>query len=339
MTVPPQHPGAAGAPGAGVPGAGGPAEQGGQPQGIDLSAVRSANRPPQTAQPSPAGPGAAAGGQPASAADGVPVPALVFDVDTAGFNDLIQLSARVPVIVDLWADWCGPCKQLSPVIERVVESMDGAVILAKVDVDANPQIQQAFQVQSIPAVFVVLQGQPIPLFQGAMPEPQVREAMSQVLAAAQQAGVTERAVVAGAAQEPAGPAHPEALAALESGDLAQAEELYRAALAQAPADEEAKLGLARVELLCRLDGADASAAIAAADADPKDVTAALAAADAQLASGDVDGAFSRLLALIPVTAGDERESVRLRLLDHFELVGGDDPRVVKARGRLMRALF
>ncbi|GAA2104824.1 MULTISPECIES: tetratricopeptide repeat protein [Brevibacterium] len=313
-------------------------QDGAAPQGLDLSAVR--GRPPEAGQPG----AAAAQGGPAGGAlpdNAVEVPGLVFDVDEAQFEALVQLSAQVPVVIDLWAEWCGPCKQLSPVLERVVESYEGRVVLAKIDVDANPRIQQAFGVQSIPTVVALLAGQPAPLFQGAQPEAQVRQVLDQVVTVAAQQGMNRIAVPAGGAApaEDPGPAHPEALAAVEAGDLARAEELYRAALAEAPADEDAKLGLARVELLKRTGDTDPAAAVAAADADPSSIDAALAAADAQLAAGDAEAAFSRLLALLPGAAAEDKERLRVRLLDLFEIVGPQDPRVVKARGRLMRALF
>ncbi|WP_245873532.1 tetratricopeptide repeat protein [Brevibacterium ihuae] len=302
-------------------------------QGLDLSAVRSRREPAPQAE---AAPGQGAGALPDNA---VEVPALVFDANEETFNDVILLSKDVPVVVDLWAEWCGPCKQLSPVLDRVVADLGGRVVLAKVDVDANPRIQQMFQVQSIPTVVAIIQGQPVPLFQGAQPEPQVRQVFDQLLQAAAQSGMTKIAVPAGqAAPEPA-PAHPEALAALEAGDLETAAEVYRRALAEAPADADAAVGLARVGLLRRTRDLDAQAVRERAAAEPRSVEAALDCADLDLAGGHVDDAFSRLLTVLTTSAGEEREAVRVRLLELFEVVGSTDPRVVKARARLMRALF
>ena len=322
-----------------------PSQENTQPnQGLDLSAVRSKNMPAdQGGQAAGAGAGAGAaggaGGQAGQDPNAVAVPGLVFDVDESTFTSLVAISDRVPVVIDLWAEWCEPCKQLSPVLERVVTSYGGRLVLAKVDVDANPRLQQAFGVQSIPTVVALIKGQPVPLFQSALPEPQVQAYFDELLKLAGENGVTGYAVVGGAEPEPAGPAHPEAEEALATGDFDTAESLFKAALANSPADEEAKFGLARAGLGRRLIDQEPADLIAAAEADPQDVEAAKAAADAEIVSGNAGSAFNRLISLIRTTAGDEKESLRLRVLDLFEVLGADDPAVTKARTALMRALF
>ena len=322
-----------------------PSQENTQPnQGLDLSAVRSKNMPAdQGGQAAGAGAGAGAaggaGGQSGQDPNAVAVPGLVFDVDESTFTSLVAISERVPVVIDLWAEWCEPCKQLSPVLERVVTSYGGRLVLAKVDVDANPRLQQAFGVQSIPTVVALIKGQPVPLFQSALPEPQVQAYFDELLKLAGENGVTGYAAVGGAEPEPAGPAHPEAEEALATGDFDTAESLFKAALANSPADEEAKFGLARAGLGRRLIDQEPADLIAAAEADPQDVEAAKAAADAEIVSGNADSAFNRLISLIRTTAGDEKESLRLRVLDLFEVLGADDPAVTKARTALMRALF
>lgn len=322
-----------------------PSQENTQPnQGLDLSAVRSKNMPAdQGGQAAGAGAGAGAaggaGGQAGQDPNAVAVPGLVFDVDESTFTSLVAISDRVPVVIDLWAEWCEPCKQLSPVLERVVTSYGGRLVLAKVDVDANPRLQQAFGVQSIPTVVALIKGQPVPLFQSALPEPQVQAYFDELLKLAGENGVTGYAAVGGAEPEPAGPAHPEAEEALATGDFDTAESLFKAALANSPADEEAKFGLARAGLGRRLIDQEPADLIAAAEADPQDVEAAKAAADAEIVSGNADSAFNRLISLIRTTAGDEKESLRLRVLDLFEVLGADDPAVTKARTALMRALF
>ena len=316
-----------------------PSQENTQPdQGLDLSAVRSKNMPAEqggTAGGTAAGAGGPAGQDP----NAVAVPGLVFDVDESTFTSLVAISDRVPVVIDLWAEWCEPCKQLSPILERVVTSYGGRLVLAKVDVDANPRLQQAFGVQSIPTVVALIKGQPVPLFQSALPEPQVQAYFDELLKLAGENGVTGYAVTGGTESEPTGPAHPEAEEALAKGDFDTAEKLFKAALANSPADEEAKFGLARAGLGRRLIDHEPADLIAAADADPKNVEAAKAAADAEVVGGNAGSAFNRLISLIRTSAGDEKESLRLRVLELFEVLGADDPAVTKARTALMRALF
>ena len=115
----------------------------------------------------------------------------VVEVTEATFQaEVIDRSFQVPVLIDLWADWCQPCKQLSPILERLAAEAGGTWILAKIDVDANPRISQALQVQSIPTVFAAIGGQLVPGFQGALPEPQVREFVGALVKAASQAGLS-----------------------------------------------------------------------------------------------------------------------------------------------------
>lgn len=303
---------------------------------VDLSALR--NRP-AAASPSEPAAGAPAGGNTAR---------LVIDVTDAMFPEVLELSKTVSVVVDLWAEWCGPCKQLSPVLERVVTEHAGRLVLAKVDVDANPQLAQAFRAQSIPMVVALVGGQAVPLFTGAVPEQQVREVFAQLLQLAAQNGVTgsvgsgdaDAADEEGAAAEPAmPPLHAEAFAAIESGDYAAAISAYERALAENPRDADARAGLAQVRLLSRVQDADLQAARAAAAAAPTDVDAQLLVADLDLAGGHVEDAFDRLLDLFAALPDDDRAPVRERLLELFGIVGDDDPRVIRSRSRLASLLF
>lgn len=297
---------------------------------VDLSSLR--NRPAAADPAAPAGGGAASG--------------VVVDVTDASFGEYLELSRRVPVVVDLWAEWCGPCKQLSPVLVKVVRELGGRVVLAKVDVDANPQLQQAFNAQSIPMVIALIAGQPVPMFTGAVPEEQVREVFAKLLELAAQHGVTgtvdagESDAAAEVPEEPPlPPLHAEAYAAIESGDYARAVAAYEKALAENPRDEDARAGLGQVKLLLRVQGADLQAARAAAAEKPTDVEAQFLVADLDISGGHVDDAFGRLLDLFAALPADERAPVRERLVELFGLVGDADPRVAAARTRLASLLF
>lgn len=276
-----------------------------------------------------------------------PSSSLVVDVTDATFPQVLELSRTVPVVVDLWAEWCGPCKQLSPVIEKVVTELGGRLVLAKVDVDANPQLAQGFRAQSIPLVVGLVAGQPVPLFTGAVPEQQVREVLGQLLQLAAQHGVTGTIPVDNTddvpaeddAEPPLPPHHQEAFDAIEEGDYPRAIAAYEAALSENPRDDQARAGLSQVRLLARVQGLDLQEARAAAAAEPLSVDAQFAVADLDLAGGHVDDALGRLLDLFGALPSDERTDVRERLLEFFALVGDDDPRVIRARGRLASLLF
>jgi len=298
---------------------------------VDLSSLRS-----RAATPAPT----------AGAEARTGTPSLIFDATDESFGQVLELSRTVPVVVDLWAEWCGPCTQLSPILEKVVVELGGRLVLAKVDVDANPQLAQGFRAQSIPMVVALVAGQPVPLFTGAVPEQQVREVFGQLLQLAAQHGVTGTVPVGDAssdAEEPAEPAlpplHQEAFDAIEAGDYARAVTAYEQALAQDPRDEQARAGLGQVRLLQRVQGLDLQQARDAAASAPRDVAAQFAVADLDIAGGHVDDAFARLLDLFAQLPADERAPVRERLLELFGLVGDADARVIRARGRLASLLF
>ncbi|MFD5214753.1 tetratricopeptide repeat protein [Microbacterium sp. NPDC058345] len=302
---------------------------------VDLSTLRNRPQPSQTQTQADATPAASGG--------------VVVDVTDATFGQVLELSRTVPVVVDLWAEWCGPCKQLSPVIEKVTRELNGRVVLAKVDVDANPQIAQAFRAESIPMVVALLGGQPVPMFTGAVPEQQVREVFARLLEVAAQNGVTGTVdagdasdtpvASAEAAEAPMPPLHAEAYEAIEAGDYARAVSAYERALAENPRDEDAKAGLGQVRLLDRVQGLDLQRSRDEAAAAPHDVAAQLRVADLDVAGGHIDDAFGRLLDLFAALPAGERAPVRERLVELFDLVGASDPRVASARTRLASMLF
>jgi putative thioredoxin len=204
-------------------------------------------------------------------------------------------------------------------------------------------------VQSIPSVYAVLLGRPIPLFQGAQPEAQVRQVFDELLRAAEANGVTGR-VAAGpvlpeppadedAAEEELPPLLQEAYDAIERDDLDGAVAAYEKALRENPADDDARIGLAQVKLMQRTAGADLVAARAAAAAAPQDVQAQALVADLDVLGGHVEDAFARMIDTVRVVLGADRDAARTHLVELFELVGVSDPRVAKARMALASALF
>jgi putative thioredoxin len=271
--------------------------------------------------------------------------AYVIDVTEENFNsDVVLRSRNTPVIVDLWADWCQPCKQLSPVLERLAEEAAGTWTLAKIDVEANQQVGafffQKLQTQSIPLVVAIVDGQLVSAFPGAIPEAQVRQWLAQVLEVAEQLGVGTGPGAEGAgAEEAVPPAYEQAQEAMQRGDLDAAASVLEKALAESPADFVAKGMLAQVNLIRRIDSYDAEAARRDAAANPDDVDTQAKVADIELATGQAEDAFNRLLGVIRRTTGEERDKARRHLLDLFEIFGPDDPTVKQARGKLTALLF
>ena len=270
-----------------------------------------------------------------------------IDVTEATFSkEVLERSRTVPVVIDFWAAWCGPCRQLSPILERLADQDAGRWVLAKIDVDANPRIAQAAQVQGIPAVKAVVDGQLVAEFTGAVPEREVRSFLDQILAYAQNrpgpgpdADGDADAEAGGAAAPAVDPDLARAEEALMRGDLPGAADAYRAKLAAEPGNDAAKLGLARVELIQRASAMDQQAVRAALARDRDDVAANLALADLLVAGGQVDGAFGTLVELVRRTSGADRDRVRKHLLSLFEALGDDDPGVAPARRALTAALY
>ncbi|NLG55129.1 MAG: tetratricopeptide repeat protein [Rhodococcus sp.] len=265
--------------------------------------------------------------------------APIVDVTEATFEDeVLRRSTQVPVIVDLWATWCEPCKQLSPALEKLALEAEGRWVLAKVDVDANPRIAQAFGVQSVPTVVAIAAGQPLADFQGAQPEAQLRQWISAVEQAT--AGKLSGPPV-GAGEEPEEPEDPRFTAAetaLGEGDFSAAELAYQQILDAEPDNKDAAAALRQVKFLARTQDADAEA-VAQADADLSNIDLQFVAADVELASHTPEAAFNRLIGLVSRTAGEDRDRVRTRLLQLFELFDAAEPTVVAARRKLASALY
>nr|WP_254304530.1 tetratricopeptide repeat protein [Rathayibacter sp. VKM Ac-2835] len=307
---------------------------------VDLSTLVNRRTPPSA-------PAAAAGG--ADAPQGPPVTnPLLLSAGDAEFDQVVQLSSRVPVIVDLRGSWSDQSLSMTALLEKVVISYAGALVLVGVDVESSPQLAQAFQVQSVPTIAAVIAGRPVPMFNGLITEEQLRDLLEQVLQLAAQQGVTGTVPVdpaAGAepgaepAPEPLPPHHQEAYDAIDRGDYSAAITEYETAIAQNPRDDLAVAGLAQVRLLQRLQGRTLDDIRSTAAAEPANLDAQLAVADLDVSGGHVEDAFDRLLSMYPRLDADGKASVRARLLELFEIVGTTDPRVNKARARLTGLLY
>ena len=299
--------------------------------------------------------------------------AFVVEVTEADFASVVMdRSMTVPVIVDLWTARAAQSQQTSAILDALAAEYAGQFLVARVDIDTNPALVQAFQVQTLPFVVAVIKGQPVPLILDVLPEAAMRQVLDKMLELAAQNGVTGRLTgVADAPEDAAaagtpgdGPAgdvgtadgsvapggveralpplpalHQAAYDAIERDDLVAAAEAYEQALRESPADEMAAAGLVNVHLMQRTAGMEPADAVAAGDADPDDTDALLRAADAEFVLGQVDAAFDRLVEAVRRRSGDEREQVRQRLVDLFSLLGADDAHVRRARTALTNALF
>ncbi|GIG55292.1 tetratricopeptide repeat protein [Demequina activiva] len=296
---------------------------------VDLSQLMGASQAPATTS------------APASAGGGLPVPAVVTD---QSLQELAQQSTQVPVIVVFLSSASPASKELVERMRAIVARYDGAFQLATCDIDVQGTVAQAFQVQAVPTVVALIAARPAPLFQGNAEQEQITGVLDQVLEIAQQNGVTGR--VDGPTQpagepepEPLPPLHQEAYDAIEREDYAAAIDAYDRALKENPKDADARAGRAQVALMERSRLADLDAVRRAAADAPDDVDAQLAVADLDVMGGQIEDAFGRLIDLVRRTFGDDRERIRLRLVELFEVVGPSDPRVAQARQALASALF
>jgi putative thioredoxin len=277
-----------------------------------------------------------------------PGASYVVEVTEQTFEaETIRKSIKHPVVVELYSPRVATGQQLSDALMEIANASDGKFLLARVNVDAAPGIVQALGLQAVPTVIALLNGQLAPLFQGVLPKDQVQAAIDQLLKAAVANGMVGRAEPVGSessetpAEEPepqADPRYAAADAALERGDFAAARDEFDRLLQANPNDGEALAGKAQAGLFARAATLDPQATLAAANG-TDDLNSQLAAADIEMINGQAEAAFARLIGLLKRLSGDERNQVRIRLLELFETLGNTDERVLKARRDLMTALF
>ena len=262
----------------------------------------------------------------------IPMPGIEVSVENLS-SDILPLSLVRPVIVLMWSPRSAESVEMVKILGKLESDYKAAFSLARVDIEAHPQVAQAFQTKSIPYAVAIISEQMVPLFEQSYPEAQVRMVIDKVLTLASEQGIGQAPVEQMEAEEI------EALDALEAGDYVAAEAAYKKWLSRKPAENLAKLGLAQTQLLIRTEGLELNAVISESTKNPTDIALQLKAADVEMVNGGVEAAFTRLLHAVRATAGDDRNKVKDHLLNLFALVDPSDPRLVAARKELASALF
>jgi len=262
----------------------------------------------------------------------IPMPGIEVSVENIS-SDILPLSLLRPVIVVMWSPRSPESVEVVKLLGKLEVDYKAAFSLARVDVEAQAQVAQAFQTKTIPYAVAIIAEQMVPLFEQAYPEAQVKMVIDKVITLAVEQGIGQAPVEQMEAEEI------EAMEALESGNYIAAEAAYKKWLARKPSENLAKLGLAQTQLLIRTEDLQLDEVIIEATNNPTDIHLQLKAADVEMVNGRVEAAFTRLLHAIRATSGDERAKVKDHLLNLFALVDQGDPRLVAARKELASALF
>jgi putative thioredoxin len=306
------------------------------------------------------------GGAPGAGPAGTNAADLIKDSDQNAFaQDVLDVSMQVPVIVDFWAPWCGPCKTLGPLIEKVVKEAKGAVRLVKIDVDTNQALAGQLRIQSIPAVYAFYQGRPVDGFVGAQPESQLKQFVQRLA----------KMGAAGAGPSPIDEALEQAEAAFAEGDYGAANAIFGQVLDHEGDNAKAIAGLVRcsiatgdlagakemldgvtpellknpaiVSVVSQLELAEAGQKAAGQtqqlqariDANPKDFEARYDLAVAQFASGEREAAIDQLLEIFKASRAWNEEAARKQLVKFFEAMGPTDPLTLAGRRKLSSLMF
>jgi putative thioredoxin len=262
----------------------------------------------------------------------IPMPGIEVSVENLS-SDILPLSLVRPVIVLMWSPRSAESVEMVKILGKLESDYKAAFSLARVDIEAHPQVAQAFQTKSIPYAVAIISEQMVPLFEQSYPEAQVRMVIDKVLTLASEQGIGQAPVEQMEAEEI------EAMEALEAGNYGAAEAAYKKWLSRKPGENLAKLGLAQTQLLMRTEGLELSEVIDQSALNPSDIQLQLKAADVEIVNGGVEAAFARLIHAVRATSGDERNKVKDHLLNLFALVDQSDPRLVAARKELASALF
>lgn len=273
------------------------------------------------------------------AGETIKVASLVMRGNQSNLKRLLEISNSVPVVIDFHTDRGDQSKALSPKLEALIKAQDGRILLVQIDIDAESQIAQAFQITQAPSVIAVLKGQPVPLFSGDQPNEALVTVFDRMLQVASENGLVgtvevDENIVEEAPRLP--PRHEAAYAAVDAGNYAEAISQYEAQLAESPADALAKSGLAQAKLLLRTDKIDFEAILASA---PEDLAGLLLKADAFVAVGHPAQGFSVILTRFANSETNDRELLRKHLIELFEVCPPDSPEVSAARRALASMLY